>query len=113
MQIESIEIENYRLFRQAKLPHLFPHLNFLCVPHEGKQDLEKSIPRELRAWREPAVRFCVLRDNDGSDCEALKVLGARKMRPLLDRNNASRSFRALVAGLERIVSDLHATPGAS
>jgi hypothetical protein len=55
------------------LPKLFPGLSFLCVPHEGKHDLEKSIPRKLRAWREPGVRFVVLRDNDGGDCRALKA----------------------------------------
>lgn len=54
------------------LPRLYPDLSFLCVPHEGKQDLEKSVPRKLRAWREPGVRFVVLRDNDGDDCHAVK-----------------------------------------
>lgn len=54
------------------LPRLFPDLRFLCVSHEGKRDLEKSIPRKLRAWREPGDRFCILRDNDGADCRDLK-----------------------------------------
>ncbi len=54
------------------IPRLFPSLSFLCVPHEGKQDLEKSIPRKLRRWREPGVRFLILRDNDGGDCCRLK-----------------------------------------
>ena len=54
------------------LPRLFPGLPFICVPHEGKQDLARSIPRKLRAWREPGARFCVIRDNDGADCFALK-----------------------------------------
>lgn len=54
------------------LPRLFPRLSFQCIPHEGKKDLEKSIPRKLRAWREPGVRFCVVRDNDGADCQAIK-----------------------------------------
>ena len=40
---------------------------FICVPHEGKQDLEKSIPRKLRAWREPSAHFIVVRDNDGGE----------------------------------------------
>ena len=44
------------------LPRLFPDLPFLCVPHEGKRDLELSIPRKLRAWREPGIRFAVIRD---------------------------------------------------
>ena len=30
------------------------------------------MPRKLRAWREPGVRFVVLRDNDAGDCRALK-----------------------------------------
>lgn len=54
------------------LPRLYPDLQFLCVSHEGKQDLEKSIPRKLKAWREPGVRFVVLRDNDGADCRVVK-----------------------------------------
>ena len=54
------------------LPRLFPGLPFLCVPHEGKTDLERSIPRKLRAWREPGVRFAVVRDNDGQECRTLK-----------------------------------------
>lgn len=55
------------------IPRLFPDLPFQCVPHEGKTDLEQSIPRKLRAWREPGVRFLVIRDNDGGDCGALKA----------------------------------------
>ena len=54
------------------LPRLFPCLVFQCVPHEGQQDLAKSVPRKLRAWREPGVRFVVLRDNDRGDCRILK-----------------------------------------
>ena len=54
------------------LPRLFPGLNFLCLPHEGKQDLERSIPRKLRAWRVPGDRFVIVRDNDNEDCIALK-----------------------------------------
>ena len=55
------------------LPRLFPGLPFQCVPHEGKQDLEKSVRRKLRAWREPGVLFCVIRDNDSGDCRRLKA----------------------------------------
>ena len=54
------------------LPRFFPDLLFLCVPHDGKNDLERSIPRKLRGWREPGVRFVVFRDNDRGDCKALK-----------------------------------------
>jgi hypothetical protein len=67
-----LEEQSMKVLLDRPLPRLFPDLAFLCVPHEGKQDLEKSIPRKLRAWREPGVRYCILRDNDGGDCRALK-----------------------------------------
>ena len=58
------------------LPRLIPGwqhgTHFLLVPHEGKTDLEKSIPRKLKAWREPNTRFVVVRDNDNADCLGLK-----------------------------------------
>ena len=54
------------------LPTFFPELNFMCLPHEGKSDLRKSIPRKLRAWQQPNVKFVVLMDNDGRDCRGLK-----------------------------------------
>ena len=57
---------------EALLPRVLPDLRFLCLPHEGKKDLEASIPRKLRAWKEPGVHFVVVHDNDGADCVALK-----------------------------------------
>ena len=67
-----VEEYSMKVFLDGLVPRLFPDLPFLCVPHEGKQDLEKSIPRKLRAWLEPGVQFVVLRDNDGGDCRTLK-----------------------------------------
>ncbi len=67
-----LEEYSMKVFLDGVLPRLFPGLPFLCVAHEGKQDLEKSIPRKLRAWQEPGVRFCVIRDNDRADCRVLK-----------------------------------------
>ena len=57
---------------QGLLPRLFPELRFLCIPHEGKDDLDNSIRRTLRDWRTPGDRFVVVRDNDGADCITLK-----------------------------------------
>lgn len=58
------------------LPRVFPGWiagqHFLCVKHAGKSDLEKSIPRKLKAWQEPGVRFIIVRDNDNGDCLVLK-----------------------------------------
>lgn len=67
-----LEDLSMKVFLEALLPRAFPGLRFLCVPHNGKGDLEKSVPRKLRAWREPGVRFVVVRDNDGADCRAIK-----------------------------------------
>ncbi len=67
-----VEEYSMKVLLDVLLPRLVPGLAFLCVPHQGKQDLEKSIPKKLRAWHEPGVRFVVLRDNDRADCRALK-----------------------------------------
>jgi Domain of unknown function (DUF4276) len=67
-----LEEYSMKVLLDGLLPRLFPRLPFLCVPHEGRHDLEKSVPRKLRNWREPGVRFVVLRDNDGDDCRLLK-----------------------------------------
>ncbi len=43
------------------------------IPHEGKSDLEASIPRKIGHWRaSDPPRFIILRDNDGSNCSRLK-----------------------------------------
>ena len=177
-----LEEYSMKVLLDGLLPRLFPDLPFLCVPHEGKQDLERSIPRKLRAWQEPGVRFVVVRDNDGSDCRALKqhlvqltlaggrgdtivriacqeleswyfgapdalanaferpnlrglagrarfrdpdaidqparalaeqveefqkVSGARRMAQALTRENRSRSFQVLIAGIDGLAPEIH------
>lgn len=47
--------------------------HFLCVPHEGKSDLDRSVPRKLAAWRVPGDRFVVLRDSDAAACRQVKA----------------------------------------
>ncbi|MFM2313803.1 MAG: hypothetical protein RLZZ04_3079 [Cyanobacteriota bacterium] len=52
----------------ALLPRIIPlGITYKCIPHEGKQDLEKSIPRKLKAWHQSA-KFIVIRDKDSADC---------------------------------------------
>lgn len=56
------------------LPKILPAgVGFLVVPHDGKSDLVKSLPRKLRGWNEPGVAFVVMRDNDNGDCLAIKL----------------------------------------
>ena len=59
-------------FLEVLLPRLFPELSFLCIPHEGKSDLERRIANTLRQWQEPGAKFVIVRDNDGGDCLELK-----------------------------------------
>lgn len=68
-----LEERSMKVLLDGMLPRFFPRMRFLCIPHEGKQDLERSIPRKLRAWHEPGVRFVVVHDNDGGDCINLKA----------------------------------------
>lgn len=59
------------------LPTLFPDwregIHWRCIPHEGKTDLEKSIPRKLKGWRKPGDCFVVLRDQDSAECWDVKA----------------------------------------
>lgn len=56
------------------LPKVVPaDVPFHLVTHEGKADLQRSIPRKLRAWQTPGARFIVLHDKDSADCRRLKT----------------------------------------
>lgn len=56
------------------LPRILPDgTDFQTIAHNGKRDLEKSIPRKLRGWNEPGdIRFVILHDQDTKDCTSLK-----------------------------------------
>ena len=55
------------------LPRIIPEdVSFLTIPHEGKSDLQKSIPNKLRGWNEPDVKFVIVHDQDSNDCLELK-----------------------------------------
>lgn len=68
-----LEEDSMKLLLEGLLPRLIPDLPFQCVAHEGKQDLEKSVPRKLKAWQEPGVRFVVVRDQNSGDCRKIKA----------------------------------------
>ena len=43
------------------LPKILPaDVCFKTIPHSGKSDLQESIPRKLKAWRQPASEIFVL-----------------------------------------------------
>lgn len=70
-----LEEPSMKLLLEGLLPRLMPGWvagqHFLCVPHQGKSDLDRSIPRKLSAWQYPGDRFVIVRDNDGADCEVV------------------------------------------
>jgi len=58
---------------QTIAARIAPERKVIVVEHEGKQDLRRSFPRKIQAWRHPAqVPFVILHDNDSGDCSALK-----------------------------------------
>ncbi len=67
-----LEEPSMKLLLDGLLPRLIPGWiagqHFLCIPHEGKSDLDRSIPRKLSAWQFPGDRFVIVRDNDGANC---------------------------------------------
>jgi hypothetical protein len=71
-----LEEPSMKVFLEGLLPRLFSGWvegrDFQCIPHEGKNDLDRSIPRKLFAWREPGVHFVIVRDNDNADCIKVK-----------------------------------------
>jgi len=72
-----LEEPSMKILLDGLLPRLFPGWiegqHFQCVPHEGKSDLDRSIPRKLKAWREHGVKFVIVRDNDCAESIGLKA----------------------------------------
>ena len=67
-----LEEQSMKELLDRMLPRIFPSLRFLCIPHEGKADLDSHIRSKLSSWRVPGDSFIIVRDNDGGDCIALK-----------------------------------------
>lgn len=68
-----VEDLSMKRFLDGLLPRLVPaEIPWHTFAHNGKSDLESSLPKKLRAWRQPDTRFVVLRDKDSADCKAVK-----------------------------------------
>ncbi len=113
-----LEDQSMKELLEGLLPRILPQhpqMEFLLIPHRGKADLDKSIPRKLRAWGEPRPHFVILRDQDSADCVALKQrllsMCQQEGYPLLEiENTRSPSFAHFVSGLRRLVETLLAPP---
>lgn len=53
-------------------PGSVPGLDWIVLSHQGKTDLERSIPKRMAGWNYGNPHFIILRDNDGADCFAIK-----------------------------------------
>ena len=108
-----LEESSLKEFLDNYLPRILPDLDFLCVKHEGKQDLEKSIPRKLRAWQ--PVQFVVVRDNDGADCRNLRArlleLCAQGNRPDTLVRIACQELEAWYLGAPEALAQAYDKPG--
>ena len=64
---------------------------YICF--EGKQDLEKELPRKLSGYRNSEASFIVLRDQDSGDCLALK----KKLTDICHKNSHGRPYYVRIA----------------
>ncbi len=69
-----LEEESAKHFLEVVLPKILPPvISYELIPHQGKSDLQKSIPRKLTAKTRPNSFFVILHDLDANpDCIALK-----------------------------------------
>ncbi|MEO5336522.1 MAG: DUF4276 family protein [Magnetospirillum sp. WYHS-4] len=88
-----VEEPSMKAVLDALLPRILPRdVKITTIGHQGKNDLEKSVPRKLRAWANPEALFVVMRDNGGGDCSLLKG----KLLSLCDGPRRSRSLVRIV-----------------
>ncbi|MDP1561846.1 MAG: DUF4276 family protein [Pirellulaceae bacterium] len=59
-------------------PAAIAGVNWIVLSFQGKSDLEKNIVPKMKSWRYGAPHFVILRDQDGSDCEAVKAALCQK-----------------------------------
>jgi len=61
-----LEEQSMEIFLEKLLPRFFPEMKFKCIAHSGKNDLQKSIPKKLKAWQDKESKFIIIRDNDNA-----------------------------------------------
>jgi hypothetical protein len=54
------------------LPKIIGNEEYKLIPHEGKNDLLRSIPKKLKCWTLPNTKFVIVHDQDNNDCVSLK-----------------------------------------
>ena len=73
MLVFLLEERSTKVLLDGLLPKILPDgVSFLTIPHEGKTDLQRSVPKKLAAWNMPDTRFVIIQDQDSNDCRKLK-----------------------------------------
>jgi hypothetical protein len=68
-----LEEKSAEVMLKGLLPRLLPmSLHIRYIVFEGKQDLEKRLPKKLNSWNQPDCLFVVLRDQDSGDCVSIR-----------------------------------------
>jgi uncharacterized protein YktA (UPF0223 family) len=68
-----LEEPSMREVLEVILPQILSvNFSFVCIPHNGKSHLTKSIKSKISGWREPNVQFVIIHDKDAMDCVSLK-----------------------------------------
>ncbi|NVK18522.1 MAG: DUF4276 family protein [Methylocystaceae bacterium] len=68
-----LEEPSAREMLKGLLPKVLPENTYVqYVVFEGKQDLEKRLPKRLKNWQIPDTKFLVLRDQDSGNCKTIK-----------------------------------------
>jgi uncharacterized protein YktA (UPF0223 family) len=68
-----LEEPSMKAVLEVILPQILPvYFSFVCIPHNGKSHLTKSIKSKISGWRDPNVQFVIIHDQDAIDCVSLK-----------------------------------------
>ena len=71
--IFMVEEQSMKEMLDIILPKILPDdVESLIIPHNGKSDLQKSIPKKMRVWRSPGDKFIIIHDQHSNDCKSLK-----------------------------------------
>jgi len=70
-----LEERSMRIVLEEILPKLIPDdITYICITHQSKQDLAKSIPKKIKAFQlSPSTEFVIVHDQDSHDCKKLKT----------------------------------------
>jgi hypothetical protein len=67
------EEKSMQVFLETLLERHLPNTKYRVVPHEGKDDLKRSIPAKLKLYKNSDAKVIILIDQDSNpDCRSLK-----------------------------------------